>query len=215
MLLAALLIASGLGAELVFRLAAVRAEGPRGSGSCAVLVAGHPTRADGSLQPIQRARVEAGVAAWRAEGCERLVISGGAVANPHVEAEAMGAWARELGVPPAQLVLERTARSTWQNVGCSAPWLEGHARILVVTDALHVHRMRRYLCRQRPDLCARVETVASPLPGRMPWWKPLAVLYELRAWLRDLVSYERGAPNDPVCGASPTPPPRGALEGAE
>jgi vancomycin permeability regulator SanA len=133
-----------------------------GAGSCAVLVAGYPTREDGSAHPLQRARVAAGVAALRAGGCTRLVLSGGAVHGRYVEAQTMAGLARERGVAAEQIVVEERARSTWQNVGCAAPLLAGFERVYLVSEGLHARRARRYLCRQQPGWCDRVVAVRSP-----------------------------------------------------
>jgi vancomycin permeability regulator SanA len=161
--------------------------GPR-TGTCAVLVLGYPSGNDGSVDPVQTLRVGAAVDAFREHGCDRLVLSGGAIANPYVEADAMAAIARELGVPDDRIVLERAARDTWENVALSLPSLDGYDTLYVASDGLHAHRGRRYLCRQRPDLCARSFAVAGYHPFELLWWKVPASLWELRAFVRDTLS---------------------------
>jgi uncharacterized SAM-binding protein YcdF (DUF218 family) len=182
--------AIGLGSELAFRLATASPAAPPPGSGCAVLVLGYPSRSDGSPDPIQRSRVAAGVATLDAFRCETLVLSGGAAHNAFVEADAMAGVARELGVAGDRVALERRARDTWENVAFSLPFLEGRGTVYVVSEALHARRGVRYLCRQRPDLCASAQPVAAAVPF---WWKPPAAAYELWKWLRDRET-QRGAP---------------------
>jgi vancomycin permeability regulator SanA len=181
----ACVVAVWLGAELAFRLAAPAPLPPAPGQRCAVLVLGYPTRADGSPDPVQRIRVEAGVATLRAFGCERLVLSGGAAHNRFVEADAMAEIARALGVDAAHVSLERAARNTWENVARSLPLVADEEVLYVVSEALHARRGVRYVCRQQPDRCTRSLPVADAIPPDRFWWKPLAVVYEGWTWLRD------------------------------
>jgi vancomycin permeability regulator SanA len=151
-------------------------------------VLGYPARSDGEPHPVQRERVGAGVLAYRRHGCERIVLSGGAVHNGHVEADAMARIARELGVPGEALVLERSARNTFENVALGAPLLAGYDTLYIASEPLHGRRARRYLCRQSPALCPRAALAAAYRPFDRIWWKLPAALYELRAWLRDLAT---------------------------
>ena len=168
--------------------------------TCAVLVLGYPNDTDGSPGAIQRLRVAAGVAAWRAHACSRIVVSGAAVHNRYVEAVSMAKLVEEQGVPAAAVVVEKRARSTWENVACSLPSLQGFDRIFVASDSLHAYRGRRYLCRQQPSLCDRTAVAAGYEPFSLLWWKVPAALYELRAWLRDRILYERAsAVDDATC----------------
>jgi uncharacterized SAM-binding protein YcdF (DUF218 family) len=174
-----------LAAELAFRLAASMPSAPLPGASCAVLVLGYPAQRDGSPGPVLRARVTTGVAAQRRLGCEKLVLSGGAAHNAFVEADVMAHVAEELGAPREQIVLERAATSTWENVAFSLPLLEGADTVLVASDALHARRGVRYLCRLRPAQCPHVFPASTYVPFQLFWWKPPAALYELRKWLWD------------------------------
>jgi vancomycin permeability regulator SanA len=176
-----------LGAELASWLAS-RDAARAGGGSCGVLVLGYPTREDGEPHPVQRQRVAAAVLAYREHGCERIVLSGGAVHNGHVEADAMARIARELGVPADVLVLERAARSTFENVALGAPQLAGYDTIYIASEPLHARRARRYLCRQSTALCRRAALAPAYRPFAGILWKLGSALYELRAWLRDLAA---------------------------
>ena len=174
-----------LAAEAAFWLAASMPAAPLPGARCAVLVLGYPAQRDGSPGPVLRARVATGVTAQRRFACEKLVLSGGAAHNAFVEADVMARVAEELGAPREQIVLERAATSTWENVAFSLPLLDGADAVLVASDALHARRGVRYLCRLRPPLCPHVFPASIHVPFQLFWWKPPAALYELRKWLWD------------------------------
>lgn len=158
--------------------------------TCAVLVLGTPANADGSASAEQRSRVEAGTRGARENGCDLLVISGGAVHNQYKEADVMAALvSTDEAAHHLKIVRENQATNTSDNIRRSLPLLAGHARILIASDALHAQRGRRYLCKQQPALCGSTHVVAA----RRPWWRiPSRLgssLYELRAWIRDSLLY--------------------------
>jgi vancomycin permeability regulator SanA len=168
-------------------------------GNCVVLVLGYPTEDDGSLSSVQRVRVEAGVMAYRARNCQKLVLSGGAVANQYIEAERMASFAQELGVAKDHIVVEGRSRNTWENIGCSLSYLQKADSITIVSDSLHAKRAKRYLCKQQPFLCGQVDILGSQLYWKIIGWKVLAVLYEFAAGARDLLFYKRDEDYPDAC----------------
>ena len=73
------------------------------------LVCGYHAKEDGSPTDVMKKRVEKAVELWKERKVRYLLLSGGAVANPYVEAEVMKKYALELGVPEQYLVLEKRA----------------------------------------------------------------------------------------------------------
>ena len=146
---------------------------------------GYGARADGTPTAVQRARVAGGAARLAEHGCDRLVLSGGAVANEFVEAEVMARVASELGVPPERRAREPRAATTWATVAFSLPLLAGRDAILVVSEPFHALRARRYLCRQSAELCERAWIAPNPLPPALAFLRVASPLYELRARVRD------------------------------
>ena len=125
---------------------------------------------------VNRWRARIGVRTVRVASDAVLVCSGA-----HGEAELLAAEATRLGVDP---VLEATATSTWANVACTLPLVEGCDEIAFASDRLHVARAVRYLGEQRPDL---VDRAVAPDLGRWfdGWWIRLAAaVYEIgcRMW---------------------------------
>ncbi len=159
------------------------------SGTCSILVLGFPARADGSPHPMQRERVEVAAKLMKKAGCDQMVLSGG---NPHsssIEAEVMGDLAHAAGIPISQIALERRSHNTWENVTNSLPLLIPVDTIFIVSDSLHVHRGKRYLCQQKPDLCVRTIPISSYSPGRYYPYKCWSLFHESFAFIRDAAIY--------------------------
>jgi uncharacterized SAM-binding protein YcdF (DUF218 family) len=169
-------------------------------GGCAVLVLGYPTESDGNPHPLQRFRVQAGVTAYRENCCNRIVFSGGAVRNQYAEARTMAEIAHGLGVPEHDMAVEDHARTTWENIGCSARYLENAKTVLLVSDSIHAQRAKRYACRQNPSLCSNMVAAGALPPLALLPWSVFASVYELLVRLRDYVVYEwPGAKSAPPC----------------
>lgn len=135
-------------------------------------------------------------------GCNRMVVSGGAAANRYVEADSMAEIAKSLGVAENALIRERTARTTLENIGCSAPFLQGTERVYIVSDTLHALRGKRYACRLDAELCARTIAAGSEPPLELLGWKLRAAIHEFAAAVLDYGSELAGLPGrTPACGS--------------
>jgi uncharacterized SAM-binding protein YcdF (DUF218 family) len=192
-----------LGSEAAYRIAQPAAQ-TYPSGNCLVLALGAPSRADGTASALQRFRVEAAVDTLRQRRCRGLLLSGGAIRNERIEAETMANLAQTLGVPADELVIEPTARNTWQNVGCLHSRLLKAERVFVVSDSLHAQRAVRYACRQDERLCGRVLNAGVVPPIDQLWWSLPAAAWQGATFLRDQVQFEHNAgANGPLCGQRP------------
>jgi uncharacterized SAM-binding protein YcdF (DUF218 family)/lysophospholipase L1-like esterase len=87
-------------------------------------------------------RVFRGVDAFRAGRAPMFVITGGKAGGVCPVADAMANVARDLGVPPDKMVVERESTNTHENGERVAPMLRERnvRRILLVTDRLHMRR---------------------------------------------------------------------------
>jgi uncharacterized SAM-binding protein YcdF (DUF218 family) len=90
-----------------------------------------------------------------AHGGGKLVVSG-----HRGEAERLAALASGHDV-----ILERTARTTWENVEQSLPYFEHADRLAVASDLFHARRASAYLRRLRPDLGTRL------VNAERLWWR--------------------------------------------
>ena len=167
--------------------------------NCVVLVFGWPTEENGTLHPMQRFRVKAGVAVYKQRQCRQIIFSGGAAQNRYVEGQTMAAYARILGVQENAISVEPNSHTTWENLGCSAVYLEAAERVFLVSDSLHAHRAKRYACRQNPSLCAKSIAAGANPPAALFGWKVLNAVHELIDWGRDALLYREAKDNAPLC----------------
>ncbi|MGC2161584.1 MAG: YdcF family protein [Silvibacterium sp.] len=91
-----------------------------------VLVLGTPCLRDGSSSPEQRARVLQGVREWRLGVAPRIVMSGAAAHNQWVEADCMARLAEQQGVPAGDILEDRQAHDTIQNVFYTVAIMQAH-----------------------------------------------------------------------------------------
>ncbi len=109
----------------------------------AALVLGCPALPDGTASPCERCRVKSAVRQYRRGAVGRIIVSGGAAHSPDVEADVMGDLAVRRGVPPADVVREGRALTTWQNVRFSLRLIHPGETVLVISTADHLPRARR------------------------------------------------------------------------
>jgi uncharacterized SAM-binding protein YcdF (DUF218 family) len=108
----------------------------------AIIVLGYPSNPDGSPSPVERARVLAGVGEYRAGVAPRLIMTGGAAHNHYVEAEVMGRFAEDQGIPASAVVEEARARNTVQNAFYSVQIMQAHGwnSAEIVSSGSHLAR---------------------------------------------------------------------------
>ena len=135
----------------------------------AILVLGSPTEMHGEVSDEERWRVEEGVREFRAGRAPRILFSGAAVAYRYIEADAMAAYARQLGVPAEAIFTETQARNTIQNIGYSVAILNanGWHSVEVISSSDHLPRAALILADcNRTGTLLRWRVHASPTPGR-------------------------------------------------
>lgn len=108
----------------------------------AIIVLGWPTDSDGNPAPEQLARVTEAVREYERGVAPRLILTGGAVANHFVEAEAMARSAHALGIPESALLVEPQARDTIQNARYSTAIMQSHGwrSAEVISSQAHLPR---------------------------------------------------------------------------
>ena len=105
---------------------------------------------------------------WRTRTAIRSVdprratfVFSGASAEPgwRSEAAVMADIAVELGVARDRIVLEETARTTWENVERSIPLLQDATAIVIASNTFHARKARHYLANAGP----------GPRRAPLPW----------------------------------------------
>lgn len=134
------------------------------TGRDAIVVLGHrPALKGQELEAETLARVEQGIALFRAGAAPKLLFAGGESTPGVIEADVMAAHAAAQGVPEHALLRERASRDTIENARYSVALmreqlrLERRPRVLLVTSDYHIERASRLL------RCAGAEVANAPV----------------------------------------------------
>jgi uncharacterized SAM-binding protein YcdF (DUF218 family) len=132
----------------------------------AILVLGHrPPLRDGVIEQELQARVDHGIALYRAGRAPLMLMSGGASTQGAIEADVMAAHAERAGVPRAAILRERTSRDTIENARFSIALLRAKVgrtpRVVLVTSDYHSERAAKLVT------CAGAEVEAAPVDPQL------------------------------------------------
>ncbi len=102
----------------------------------AVIIPGFPYQPGKKMNAIYRMRLAWAYELYLEGRTEHIILSGGAVHTPYVEAEIFALYLMEMGVPADVLILERNAEHSMENVFYSMEIAEqyGYEKVAVATD---------------------------------------------------------------------------------
>ena len=157
-----------------------------------ILILGCRFRADGTLTPLLRGRVDRAVAFWReqkaATGRDAVLMPSGGQGPDEcmAEAEAMRRYLRAQGVPEASIRVEDRSRNTFENMARSREIIEREkpgAKVVYATTNYHVFRSGVW--------AARAGLRAEGMGSRTRWWYwPNAFMRECAGLLLNRVPQE-------------------------
>lgn len=96
----------------------------------------------GRLNPCLVARVEAAVELYRARKVKKLVMTGGVSRDLQSSAGNMQMIAEKMGVSKADIIQEREAGNTFENIVFSRKFIENSPRVVIVSAGFHLARAR-------------------------------------------------------------------------
>ena len=96
----------------------------------------------GRLNPCLVARVEAAVELYRAGKVKKLVMTGGVSRDLQSSAGNMQMIAEKMGVPKEDIIQEREAGNTFENIVFSRKFIENSPRVVIVSAGFHLARAR-------------------------------------------------------------------------
>lgn len=97
---------------------------------------------EGRLNPCLVARVEAAVELYRAGKVKKLVMTGGVSRDFQSASGNMQAIAEKMGVPKEDIIQERRAENTFENIVFSRDFIENSPRVVIVSAGFHLARAR-------------------------------------------------------------------------
>lgn len=128
-------------AVVAWRVASYADEHDPGSADVAIVLGAAVRGAEPS--PVFAARIDHGIALYRAGRVRRLVFTGGLGAGDRqAEAEVARRYAVRAGVPEGRIAVETRSTITYENLVEAKALLaaEGSPRVLIVSDPLHMRR---------------------------------------------------------------------------
>ena len=102
----------------------------------------------GRLNPCLVARVEAAVELYRARKVKKLVMTGGVSRDLQSSAGNMQMIAEKMGVSKADIIQEREAGNTFENIVFSRKFIENSPRVVILSAGFHLARARMMADRQ-------------------------------------------------------------------
>lgn len=118
-----------------------------------IIVLGYPAKRDGKVSPISRERINKAAALYHKGIAKIIICSGAAVANCYVEADVMAEALIKLGVPNGNIVREKLAQNTYENLVNSKKIM--HERKLntavIVSSPWHLRKASTYADRLEID----------------------------------------------------------------
>lgn len=105
----------------------------------AVIILGAGVRADGSLSPMLRERLDMGIRLYRQGAADCLLVSGDHGRKEYDEVNAMKSYAMENGVPSERIFMDHAGFSTYETM-YRAKEIFQVKKAIVVTQKYHMYR---------------------------------------------------------------------------
>lgn len=111
---------------------------PSGDYDC-ILVLGAAVRPDGTPSPMLADRLDCGIDLYKAEKCDRLLLSGDHRVDDYNEVGVMLARVTDAGVPGEAVFLDHSGLSTYESL-YRAIHMFGAKKLMIVTQHYHLFR---------------------------------------------------------------------------
>lgn len=93
------------------------------------------------VTPLLASRVDRGIEIYRKNPGAKLIMTGGQGPEEEIpEGQAMASYAERQGVPAVDIIIERRARNTEENLLFSHQLMKANSRFCIVTSSYHVYR---------------------------------------------------------------------------
>ncbi len=116
-----------------------------------IIVLGYHCHDDGSLDEIAQRRIQCAYQHHQNKPNVNIIISGGCVTNEHNEAQVMGQYAIDLGIPKDVIIYEPKARNTYENLLYSSQFIDYSHKVLVITSRFHIRRSAYFVRKFYPN----------------------------------------------------------------
>lgn len=141
-----------------------------------LVVLGYPADDFGKPTPILQSRLDKAIELYKNGQTGKIIVTGAAVDNHHVESEVMARYCKEHGIPEEDILVESNARNTYENAQMVHRMIKehGYKKAIVVTSSFHKLRAELFFSKHLDN----VEIVPAPFPNKFPLAKRLFFLYK-------------------------------------
>lgn len=138
----------------------------------AIIIPGFPFDPNGDMNAIYRMRLAWAYELYQQGHTDHIILSGGAVHSPYVEAEIFALYLMEMGIPAEALILERKAEHSLENVFYSMEIAQeyGFENVAVATDWWQAG-MIRFLGNLEGHNLADVDFLPAKMRVVRKYWK--------------------------------------------
>ncbi len=111
-----------------------------------IIVLGYHVRKDGNLSSILRERINKAAELYHEEIAKTVICTGAAVANDYIEADVMADALIELGVPDCDIICEKFAKNTYENLVNSKEIMQDKKlkTAVIVSSPWHLRKASSY-----------------------------------------------------------------------
>lgn len=123
-----------------------KAANNNGQKSDVIIVLGYHAKSNGTVSPILRERIKKAAQLYHKGVSEKIICTGAAVANNHFEAEVMAQALIGLGIPECDIILEKFAKSTYENLVNSKKIMQDKKlnTAVIVSSPWHLRKASSY-----------------------------------------------------------------------
>jgi uncharacterized SAM-binding protein YcdF (DUF218 family) len=111
-----------------------------------IIILGYPASIDGKPSSILIERIKKGIELYRSNISPKIICTGGAVQNEHIEAEVMFKELVKNDIPEEDIICEKDSRGTWDNIKNVKKIMESNSfkTAVIVSQSGHIRRASIY-----------------------------------------------------------------------
>lgn len=128
-----------------------------------LVVLGYPAEDSGTPSLILKSRLDKAIEIYKTGKAKKVILTGAAVENEHIESDIMANYCRLHGIPENDIFKESDARNTYENARMVKRIMQKieYEHVIVVTSSFHKLRAKLFFSKQLDD----VEIISAPFPS--------------------------------------------------
>ena len=152
-----------------------------------IIILGYPANINGTPSPILSERIKQGIELYKNGVAEKIICSGGATKNEHIEADVMANELIKHDIPESNIIPEKDSRSTWENLKFSKKIMQDNSfkTAVIVSQTGHIRRSSIYAT----EMGIKHTVKKANMPGILILLAPLIYTHIYYRINRDIFKY--------------------------